>query len=92
MVDILISAVRYFMMFLQFVIIARVLMSWFPSSREGPVSTLIYSLSEPVLGPIRRLLQRTPLSGTMIDLSPIFALMMLRVVESVVVSIIAIAL
>ena len=88
MAVVFISAIRYFMLFLQFVIIARVLMSWFPGARGGPFSNLVHSLSEPVLGPVRRLIQKTPLGGSMLDISPIFALLLLRVAESLAVSLV----
>ena len=51
-------------------IFARIVLSWFPISPGTPVATVagfLYSITEPVLGPIRRVLP----SVGMIDLSPI---------------------
>ena len=61
----------------QYVILARVLMSWFNPNPNNPVVDAIYRLTEPVLGPIRRLL---PSMGGF-DLSPLvvfFILMFLQ--------------
>jgi len=88
MAGVFINAVRYFITFLQFVILARALLSWFPAARGGPFSLMVYSLSEPILGPIRRLLRRTPLGTMMMDLSPIFAFMLLRAGGSVIIGIV----
>ena len=50
-----------------YVILARVLMSWFNPNPHNPIVDAIYRLTEPVLGPIRRLLP--PMGG--FDLSPL---------------------
>jgi YggT family protein len=60
-----------------YVILARVLMSWFNPSSNNPIVDGIYRLTEPVLAPIRRLLP--PMGG--FDLSPLvvfFILMFLQ--------------
>lgn len=52
-----------------FCVIGRILLSYFPVAPGGPlasVSGFLYSITEPVLGPIRRLLP----SVGMFDLSP----------------------
>lgn len=52
------------------VIIGRIILSWFPISRGGlmeSVYSALYTVTEPVLGPVRRALP--PLGG--FDLSPI---------------------
>jgi YggT family protein len=51
-------------------VLGRVLLSWFPISRGSPfesVYSFLFSVTEPVLGPVRRALP--PLGG--FDLSPI---------------------
>ena len=73
---------------LYFGILARVLMSWIkvgPGSPFVPLLRLIYAITEPVLGPIRRVLPKTG----MFDFSPIVALLLLdlirRMIEKVLV-------
>ena len=51
-------------------VLGRVLLSWFPISRGSPMESIysfLFSVTEPVLGPVRRALP--PLGG--FDLSPI---------------------
>lgn len=63
-------------------IIGRALLSWIdPGFRYG-ISQMLVDLTEPIIGPIRRVV---PPLGGMIDLSPIIALVLLQVVRSVVI-------
>jgi YggT family protein len=52
-------------------IIARALISWVNPDPYNPIVRFLYSLTEPVLGPIRR---RLPLIFGGLDLSPILVL------------------
>ena len=68
---------------LYFGILARVLLSWIsvrPVSLLMPFLRLIFAVTEPMLGPIRRVLPKTG----MFDFSPIVALILLHVVRTVV--------
>lgn len=52
----------------QFILVARVLMSWIPNlDPNNPIARVLYQLTEPVLAPIRSALP--PLGG--VDLSPL---------------------
>jgi YggT family protein len=62
------------------VILGRVLLSWIDPRFERPVSRLVYSLTEPVLAPIRRVLPQT---GTF-DFSPLILLLGLGILLRVV--------
>jgi YggT family protein len=60
-----------------FVVLASVLLSWFPAARDNPLARFIESATEPVFERIRRVIP--PAGG--FDLSPmlvLFALQMLR--------------
>lgn len=49
---------------------ARVILSWFPISEHSPIAPVVsflYTVTEPVLGPIRRVMPRVG----MFDLSPL---------------------
>ena len=65
-----------------FVLLLRVVISWFPPSSSGGVLATIqlwlYKLTEPVLGPVRRALP--PMGG--LDLSPMLVLILLQVLGS----------
>jgi YggT family protein len=58
-------------------VIGRVILSWFPLSNGGAraVMDVLYRITEPVLGPVRRVL---PSFGGL-DLSPIVVILVLNV-------------
>lgn len=64
-----------------FAIIIQVILSWVNPGHYNPVSSLLYSLTEPLLRPARRMLP--PISG--IDLSPLLVLLALQVLKMLIV-------
>jgi len=52
-------------------VLGRVLLSWIDPRFEKPLSQFLFSLTEPVLAPIRKVLPRTG----MLDLSPLVLLL-----------------
>lgn len=64
---------------LQIAIIIRVLLSWVPVRLPFGIGEFVWSITEPILGPIRRALGVA--SG--IDFSPIIALFAIQIVESI---------
>jgi YggT family protein len=57
-----------------YVIFARVILSWFPispGSALASVYSVVYNITEPVLGPIRRVMPGVGFGGMGLDLSPI---------------------
>jgi YggT family protein len=63
-------------------IFARIVLSWFPISPGGPMAAIfsfLYTITEPVLGPLRRVIP--PLGG--FDLSPIVAVIGLQIVAGI---------
>jgi YggT family protein len=81
---ILVQVVRVAFEVLNWLIIARVLLSWIRHNPYHPVIRFVYEITEPVLSPFRRLMPKGMLP---VDLSPIFALLVLRLVERLVISI-----
>ncbi|MGI9859914.1 YggT family protein [Moorella naiadis] len=63
---------------LNWLIIARILISWFPHDPDNVIMRFIYEITEPVLAPFRRLMPRTTIP---IDFSPIIAVLVLQLVE-----------
>jgi YggT family protein len=60
-------------------IFGRVILSWFPLSRGGvaeQVNNKLLLITEPLLGPIRRVMPRRG----MLDLSPLIALLFIQIV------------
>ncbi|MCY3542443.1 MAG: YggT family protein [Chloroflexota bacterium] len=65
--------------FLWAAILGRVIISWINLSPDNPIVQVLYGITEPILGPIRRVL---PSTG-MLDLSPMVALIIMIIVERI---------
>lgn len=70
------SALGLFLEFIEWMIVVRALMSWFPNSRGSKLHTFTYKVTEPIIGPIRELMFRF-FQGP-IDFSPVIALLLLQ--------------
>ena len=56
------------------VMFARIILSWFPISPQSGMATVygfLYSITEPLLGPIRRVIPPLGMGGMGLDLSPL---------------------
>lgn len=59
----------------------RIILSWFPIAPDSPMAqvfSFLYAITEPVLGPVRRLLPPVGVGGMGLDLSPIIVTLGLR--------------
>jgi YggT family protein len=68
-----------------FVLLVRIVLSWFPLEPGGAMATVngyLRAVTDPVLDPVRRLLPRTG----MIDLSPLIVLIGIQVLQAVICS------
>jgi YggT family protein len=74
--------VGWFFALLQIALLVRVISSWFPSAASSGWIRWSYTLTEPILRPLRRFI---PPIGGMIDITPIIAYFLLQIVGSVVV-------
>lgn len=66
------------------VILVRIILSWIPISYGSPlegVASLIYALTEPVMGPLRRAIPPLRIGAMALDLSPLIVIIGLRVVS-----------
>lgn len=70
--------VDIFFNLLYFAIIVRIFLSWMPSGGNHRLKEIVYSITEPVLGPFRRVI---PKLG-MLDISPIVAMFVIDFVRS----------
>ena len=69
------------------VLIGRVVLSWFPitpGSGMASAFSIIYAITEPVLGPIRRVIPPIGMGGMGLDLSPIIVFMGVILLQGVV--------
>ena len=67
---------------LSLAILVRVLLSWIPIDRNGRFAEIILQITEPVVGPIRKVL---PTLGGL-DFSPMIAMILLDMVRTVVIN------
>ncbi len=65
-------------------ILGRVIMSWINPAQDNLISKILHEITEPILGPIRRVL---PSMG-MLDLSPMVALIVMMILQRVLLSLI----
>lgn len=87
MAGMLIYAVSGFFRILTFLIIGRAILSWFirgPYGQAYQLYMLVGQVTEPILEPCRRLLARFGLNG-MVDFSPLLAIFLLNILQSLVV-------
>ncbi len=65
------------------VIILQVVLSWFPESGQSTLTTvkrLLYALTEPVYGPLRRVIPSVGGGGMRLDLSPLIVLLVIELI------------
>ncbi len=66
-------------------LMARIILSWFPMQPGGAGAgafSFLYSVTEPVLGPLRRAIPPLRLGAMALDLSPIIVIFGLRILLS----------
>ncbi|MCL4370603.1 MAG: YggT family protein [Chloroflexi bacterium] len=63
-----------------FAIVGRALLSWFNVGPGNPIGRILYEVTEPILGPMRRVI---PMIG-MLDISPIVAILLLTFMQGLI--------
>ncbi|OPL08010.1 MAG: hypothetical protein AVO33_02745 [delta proteobacterium ML8_F1] len=76
-------SVYYFVNVVNYLILARVIMSWFVRDYSNPIVQFIYQITEPILAPFRELLRKIGVGG-MLDFSPIVALLFIQFLASLI--------
>ncbi len=67
------------------VMFARIILSWFPINPGSGMATVygfLYSITEPVLGPIRRVIPPMGMGGMGLDLSPLVVFFGISILRS----------
>ncbi len=82
MSGILIAFVETLITVLSYAIIIRALISWFPIAPTSPIIRILDDVTEPILSPLRRIVPRLG----MMDITPIVALVLLRLLEPLLVA------
>lgn len=63
-------------------IVARIILSFLNINRGGILTSFVYEITEPILGPSRELLNKLNLNMGMFDFSPIVAIFFLKLIET----------
>jgi YggT family protein len=76
---------------IEFAILARVIISWLPMQRGNRLTnklvTFLYQVTEPILAPIRSLIERSSFGKNMMfDFSPIIAFLLIGLLRNIVLS------
>ncbi len=79
--DFIISFFDLLFTLLSFAIIARALLSWVRPDPYNPLVQMLNQITDPILEPLRRVI---PPIGGMMDISPIVALIILQILQTVV--------
>jgi YggT family protein len=81
------ESIYKFVEVVNFLIIARIILSWFARDYSNPIFRILYNVTEPILSPFRNLLFKMGIGGSTVDFSPIFAILTLDMVSRLLVSI-----
>lgn len=66
--------------------IVRAIISWFPMMQTGAVMNFLYSVTEPILAPIRNVLQKIPfLQGLPLDFSVLVAFLLIDILRTIII-------
>lgn len=72
----------YVILILEWAVIIRCFLSWIPLSKGNKFALLIYSVTEPLVAPFRKIRLGGP--GMMMDFAPFFAVLALALIRSLI--------
>lgn len=79
----IIAALGWVFRIIEYAILARVIISWLPIPRDNQFIGLLYQITEPILAPIRGIIEKSSMGkNMMIDFSPIIAFLLIGVVRN----------
>ena len=70
-----------------FAIFGRVLLSWFPLNPNGPMATVagfLYSVTDPAMKPVRRMVPPVRLGQMALDLSPVIVIFGVVIIRGII--------
>ena len=72
---------------IEFAVLARVIISWVPVQKENKLVTFLYQVTEPILAPIRSMVERSSFGKNMMfDVSPIIAFLLIGLIRNIILS------
>ncbi|MBR5445475.1 MAG: YggT family protein [Clostridia bacterium] len=67
---------------LEFLMLARAILSWFPMNEDNPLPRFLHAVTEPVIAPVRALLEQLNLfQGLPIDMSFFFTFILISILS-----------
>lgn len=84
--DYLLLAIYYSLYVVELILFLRVILSWFRIGGDHPIMGFVYSITEPILGPIRLLVDKSIFGGRKggmtLDISPLIAFIFLQLLQN----------
>ncbi len=81
---ILYNAIIKLIEIIELLILARVFLSWVPNMRDNQIVRFIYQITEPMLSPVRSMIERSSFGrNMMIDFSPIIVFLILGILKRI---------
>lgn len=76
------ATLRFLISAIQFLMLARAIISWLPIEEDNPIVTFLYAVTEPVIYPVRCIIERFGwFEGMPIDMSFFFTFILLSILE-----------
>jgi YggT family protein len=79
------KVIYYFLEVISYMLIARMLLSWFPQIRASRFYEILVQLTEPLLSPVRKLLSRTKMATMPFDISVIVVYLIIMILQMILV-------
>ena len=76
------TTIRVIVYVLQFLMLGRAIFSWLPLSEDNPIETFLYTVTEPVIAPVRAVIEYFGwFEGLPIDMSFFITFLLLSVLQ-----------
>ena len=81
---VLMTTVRVLLIAIQLLMLARAILSWLPLDEDNPVEEFHYTLTEPVIAPVRALIERFGwFEGLPLDMSFFITFILLSILTAI---------
>jgi len=78
------GVVRVALLFLEICMFVRAILSWFQTDEESPLNTFVIAVTEPVIVPVRALLERFEfVASSPIDISFMVAFLLISILQMI---------
>lgn len=78
------TSIYYFFILIEYLIFARIIVSFFIRNPYNKVYKILHEVTEPILAPFRNLIYKLGIDTGMFDLSPLLAIVSLRILAELV--------